>query len=54
MSLHKDQQLKVHVCSWMDRGVVCLANVAPQRRGSTAKIILLCSDYFFFCFSVSV
>ena len=80
MSLHKDQQLKVHVCSWLDRVVVCLVDVAPQRsaaqgtrvflagscrisvrladvaserRGNTAKIILLCS-YYFFRFSVSI
>ena len=32
MWLHKDQQLKVHVCSWLDRVVVCLVDVAPQRQ----------------------
>ena len=41
MWLHKDQQLKVRVCSWLDRVVVCLVDVAPQR--SAAQGTRVCS-----------
>ena len=45
MSLHKDQQHKVHVCSWLDRGVVCLVDVAPQRSAAQGTRVFLAGSW---------